>query len=177
MKQNKTQPFTYLGVYQWIDELTELVAGLSDEEWNEFTYRQKRIEGHGDTQTIPLMFDPEQKVRDIRHKHYEMFALHIGRLSGHLQATGFPNTVVRANLVKLFANCAIATHTDAGKFLTSSRRVHLPIQTNLGCTFTVGSETMHLSKGEIWEINNTGLPHSVLNGGGEHRVHLIVDVR
>lgn len=177
VEQQKTQSFTHLGKYEWIDELSDLVALFSEEDWNEFTFRQKNIIGHEYTQTIPLMFDYEQKTRDIRHRHYETYAPHLGKISAQLASTDFPSMVKRANLVRLSALSKIAPHVDQGSFLTSTRRVHIPVVTNPDCSFTVGGESRHLPKGEMWEINNTGLIHSVHNLGYTPRIHLIVDVR
>jgi hypothetical protein len=77
-------------------------------------------------------------------------------------------------LVKLFAGCEIAEHTDEGGIYKYAHRVHIPIVTNEGCYFTVGGEVGRMAAGEIVEINNT-MPHSVVNGDMD-RVHLIVDV-
>jgi hypothetical protein len=172
----KHEPFTHMGDYEAMDQLIQDVSALTDEEWNEFDHRQKR-NGFGQTQTIPLIFDHEQLIRHILHRHYDIFELHLNRFSGVLENAGHPSLIKRANLVRLRANSVIPTHTDQGEFLNTTRRIHLPIITNPGCTFTVGEETRHLPVGQMWEINNTGLPHSVNNGGDTPRIHLIVDVR
>lgn len=175
-KQTKHQPFTHLGEYEWIDELSESVGSFTDEDWGKFTFRQKNIVGHRHTQTIPLMFDYQKRTRDIRHEHYGVYASHLKRLSEHLSSIGCPAVVKRANLVKLLAKSEISAHIDKGDFLSHTRRIHIPISTNEACVFTVGNESRHLPRGGIWEINNTGLVHSVSNGGETHRVHLVVDV-
>jgi len=38
----------------------------------------------------------------------------------------------------------------------------------------VGDTEVHMKPGELWEINNRR-EHGVVNGGGEDRIHLIVD--
>lgn len=176
-KQDKHQPFTLLGTYEWIDELSDLIGLFSETDWNKFTFRQKTIVGHKHTQTIPLMFDYQKKTRDIRHEHYLTYAPHLGRVSAHLATMDYPSMVCRANLVRLLPQSEISAHIDRGEFLNSTRRIHIPVATNEGCIFTVGEESKHLPRGEMWEINNTGLIHSVTNGGDTPRIHLIVDVR
>lgn len=171
----KHEPFTHVGDYGAIEQLLQDVIRLTEEEWGEFDVRQKRT-GFGQTQTIPLLYDHEQLTRHIKHHHYDTFELHLNKFSGVLENAGHPSLVRRANLVRLRAHSVIPTHTDQGEFLNSTRRIHLPIITNPGCTFTVGTETKHLPVGQIWEINNTGMPHSVNNGGDTDRIHLIVDV-
>lgn len=171
----KHEPFTHVGDYGAIEQLLQDVIRLTEEEWGEFDVRQKR-NGFGQTQTIPLLFDHEQLTRHIQHHHYDTFELHLNKFSGVLENAGHPSLVRRANLVRLRAHSVIPTHTDQGEFLNSTRRIHLPIITNHGCTFTVGTETKHLPAGQMWEINNTGMPHSVNNGGDTDRIHLIVDV-
>lgn len=175
-KTLKSQPFAYLGNYPDIDAISKLVSGMTDTDWTKFTYRQKNIVGHKSTQTIPLMFDHLRKNRDIRHEQYETFAMHLQKISTVLAEQNYASVIKRANLVKLFSYSEISAHTDVGDFLTQTRRIHLPIHTNPQCTFTVGNETKHLPIGQLWEINNTGLVHSVHNNGNTDRVHLVIDV-
>lgn len=175
-KQEKTHAFVHRGAYPNMPALIDLVTEMPDSDWEEFTYRQKTIIGHKQTKTIPLMFDKQQKSRDIRHRHYPMFEEHLMRISDVLAGNGCPSSIKRANIVKLLPRSEISAHKDVGNFLNSTRRIHLAVQTNDGCTFTVGKETMHIPTGELWEINNTGLIHSVHNNGDTDRIHLIVDV-
>ena len=176
-KIQKIHPFQFLGQYRHIDSLINNVLDLDESEWQKFTIRQKNIVGHKFTQTVPLMFDYLKKSRDIRHPNYERFEHHLSAISEQLHEYGYSSVISRANLVRLFAQSEIAPHIDQGDFLNSTRRVHIPIITNDLCTFAVGSEIRHLPVGEMWEINNTGLTHSVTNAGSDHRVHLVVDVR
>lgn len=171
-KITKSQPFVCHGRYEDINALVADVAMLNESEWEKFTHRQKTIVGHGDTRTIPLLFDPVRLKNHVRHKHYGAFEHHLGAISASLSAT-----VRRANLVKLLPESEISPHYDKGDFLGSTRRIHVPITTNEYCTFVVGGEEKHLPVGEMWEINNTGMEHSVHNRGKTARIHLVVDVR
>jgi hypothetical protein len=62
-----------------------------------------------------------------------------------------------------------------GFSLVICRRIHIPIQTNEDCFFTVGDDKRNLRLGELWEINNDKQKHSVDNFGNTDRIHLIVD--
>ena len=82
---------------------------------------------------------------------------------------------MRAILVNLPSKKSIPSHVDTGKTLVDCRRIHIPLQTNENCFFTVGEEKKNLKLGEIWEINNDKKKHSVDNFGDNDRIHLIVD--
>jgi hypothetical protein len=174
---HKPEYFRLIGKYPCIDVLRSDVLALDDEEWTKFTYRQKNIVGHAKTQTIPLIFDYKKRTRRITHDNYCTFEQHLDSLSNTLKNNDFPFSIERANLVKLKANSDIAPHIDKGDFLSGTHRVHVPIETNSSCWFSVGNTSQHMGVGEIWEINNTGQIHSVHNNGVTDRIHLIVDVR
>jgi len=79
-------------------------------------------------------------------------------------------------LVKLTAKKSIRPHVDVVGFsLVVCRRIHIPIETNDECYFTVGDDKRNLKVGELWEINNDKKEHSVNNFGDTDRIHLIVD--
>lgn len=169
-------------------ELRQLVLGLTDEQWDSFSIRQKRYEVHRHTQTIGLVYDP-----DFRHSHptrlptLQMFETAV-RPALWMTADHFEETetgqqlikqnglgyFVRASLVRLNAGCGIAAHQDNNFSLTHSHRVHLPVVTNDDVRFTVGNETINMREGELYEINNRRT-HSVQNDGHEDRIHLILD--
>jgi quercetin dioxygenase-like cupin family protein len=171
-----------------IAELKKLVVSLTDEQWDQFSLRQKRYEVHQHTQTIGLVYDP-----DFRHSHptrlptLQMFERAIGPVlwmtADHFEETESAQRLIsengqgyfiRATLVRLKAGHSIAEHQDKNFSLTHSHRVHLPIVTNDEVMFTVGSETINMRDGQVFEINNRRM-HSVHNNGDEDRVHLILD--
>lgn len=172
----KPARFRFLGDYPHVDSLIEDVDSLGDAEWTYFTYRQKTIVGHRDTETVPLLFDWKRRTRHIEHRNFPRFAKHLDALSSLLREFNEPHIVKRANLVKLKAQSEIAPHVDKGEFLSSLNRLHIPIKTNDDCFFIVGSEMQRFRIGSIWEINNTDEVHSVHNNGSTDRIHLIIDV-
>ena len=170
------------------EPLRELVTTISDEEWNSDPFRQKRYEVHRDTQSVPLVFDP-----DFRHSHptrlprlqdFEQALIPaLGLVADHYEESDIGHALieefglgyfVRATLVRLVAGGSIAPHTDNNFSLVHSHRVHVPIETNPGVEFTVGEETRSLAAGHVYEINNRRM-HAVANTGDVDRVHLILD--
>jgi hypothetical protein len=179
--------FIHIGTLE-IAALKQRVLELPEQQWRREAFRQQRYEVHRDTQTVPLVFDP-----DFRHTHptrlpvlqefeplirpaLKMAADHFddspkGRELFEEHGMGY---FVRASLVRLQSGGAITEHTDNNFSLVHSHRVHLPIITNAEVGFTVGDEVINMKEGELWEINNRRL-HSVKNAGAEVRVHLILD--
>lgn len=171
-----------------VSELKALVADLTEEQWQSFSIRQQRYEVHKHTQTIGLVYDP-----DFRHTHPTrlptldrfdvalkpvlwMTADHFEQSPAGQQLVreNGPGYFIRASLVRLKAGSGIAEHRDMNFSLTHSHRVHLPLVTNENVRFTVGSETLNMAEGQVYEINNRRL-HSVRNDGTDDRVHLILD--
>lgn len=171
-----------------ITELKNLVLNLTDEHWENFSLRQKRYEVHQHTQSIGLVYDP-----DFRHSHptrlptLDMFEAELKPVlwmtADHFEETKKGKQLikengvgyfVRATLVRLKAGGSIAEHRDMNFSLTHSHRVHLPIVTNDEVWFSVGSETINMHEGQLYEINNRRL-HSVDNKGCDDRIHLILD--
>lgn len=101
---------------------------------------------------------------------YELIKKIVADLEDH-----FVGKAARILLIKLNSNNDVSTHTDGGDYLSSVKRCHIPIITNEKVTYTVDNETIHMAKGECWEINNFK-PHSVKNSWDQDRVHLLIDI-
>ena len=171
-----------------VADLKQRVLELREDQWQGEAFRQQRYEVHRDTQTVPLVFDP-----DFRHTHptrlpaLQMFES-VLRPALKMAADHFDDSptgrklfdeygmgyFVRANLVGLKPGGEITEHTDNNFSLVHSHRLHLPIITNEEVEFTVGDETINMKEGELYEINNRHL-HSVKNAASTNRVHLIMD--
>lgn len=81
-----------------------------------------------------------------------------------------------ALLINLPKHKSILPHIDSGdEHFFKTDRLHIPIQTNEKCLFTVSDETIHMQKGHVWEINNSTKTHSVVNNGDSDRIHLLID--
>lgn len=179
--------FFHIGDIDIVD-LKDLVLGLTEDQWESFSIRQKRYEVHQHTQTIGLVYDP-----DFRHSHptrlptLQIFEAELRPVlwmtADHFEDTETARQLmqengqgyfIRASLVRLKAGSDIAEHRDMNFSLTHSHRVHLPIVSNEKVLFTVGAETIHMREGQLFEINNRRL-HTVSNGGDDDRIHLILD--
>lgn len=174
--KHKPFEFRFIGHCPKFAELKNSILSLSNDDWDEFTYRQNNIIGHKKTKTIPLLYDYKKGSREIRHSKYEMFEKHLDEISKHLSSLGEPSSIKRANIVLLQAKSSIGNHMDRGEFLQSTGRIHIPILTNSQCYFVVDTKEQNLQESELWEINNTDKYHSVHNDGPTDRIHLIIDV-
>ena len=162
--------FKYYGNYP----IGDILNKLSNLDWGEFTFRQKTYETHSNTLTVPLLWDDEK--RSIKYwKDHEIFKDNLNEISNLLNekiGKGFIETAILINLPK---TKKIDSHYDAGMYFSERNRIHIPIITNNKCIFEVNGEEINMKQGEIWEINNSGKPHSVINGGEEDRIHLLID--
>ena len=167
--------FLQLGTGFDVTALQRKIEDVSDEVWLE-SGREKLFAVHKDTQSAQLVH-----FEDYKHEVPETFPLHadfetvvepiVDYIRRYYNDNGF---VVRMLLAKLRAGGKIPAHTDAGYSLLNCHRVHIPVITSDSVDFTVGDETITMSTGEAWEINN-GEQHHVHNRGHEDRVHLIID--
>jgi hypothetical protein len=160
-------------------DITRLKARLleqTEEDWNANPSRQRTFTAHADTQTIPLLFDPDYRHESpTRHPKYAEFEPLVKPITDQvfslLNAEGW---FIRVMFTRLKPGGHILPHSDFGYSLGHSRRIHVPLVTNPGAEFRILGETQVLGEGEVWEINNM-VDHEVFNKGREHRVHLILD--
>ena len=80
----------------------------------------------------------------------------------------------RIFITKLLPRSTIEPHIDQGDYFKHYHRVHLPLQTQPGCAFTVDGHSEELVEGDLYVLNNC-LTHSVANPSDQDRVHLIID--
>lgn len=159
-----------------IGYVKEVVENFTEEDWNEFDFRQKTFEVHKETKTIPLIFDTDFRSSNPTYlPRANLFIDDIKRFSNLLKDFYGEGYLIRSILVSLKANSVIAPHIDKGDSLEKCFRVHLPIITNDKVNFIVGDEMKIFKEGELWEINNSGKIHSVENNSDVDRVHLILD--
>ncbi len=175
---NVNESFKYYGHYDISNILIILDSNKVD--WNEFTLRQKACTDMVNTQTIKIVYDNDffsTNFNPVFTKNYPYFEEDLNNICEIIkQKTNSPGFLLRAILTKLYKKSNIPTHVDnANNTFKFSRRIHVPIITNEKCIFKVGEESINMKVGEIWEMNNDKLPHSVINDGDEDRVHLIID--
>ena len=95
----------------------------------------------------------------------------VQQIIGYLGVEGI---VTRIQFARMKPGATIQPHIDQSLMLVSSHRVHIPLTSNDGVTFTIDEQDCHFDPGEVFELNNR-VVHSVANNGDSDRIHLIVD--
>jgi len=147
--------------------------------WKENTSRQKEYEQHRFTETIFLRFRKDLNTflnfELVDYPLMEVYRDEIDRyleiLSHHYKIKDYG--VIIANLK---SGGIIPLHYDYGNYFESSHRVHIPIRTNEQVLFKVNEETFNMKCGNVYEIDNVGSIHGVLNTSIEDRYHIIFDL-
>lgn len=80
----------------------------------------------------------------------------------------------RSRLMGLAPGAQVPRHVDIHYYWRTHLRIHIPVVTNPGVTFTCGGETVHMAPGECWIFDSFQL-HEVHNAGTEKRIHLVLD--
>ena len=80
----------------------------------------------------------------------------------------------RSRLMGLAAGRDVPPHVDSHYYWRTHHRIHIPVITNPGVSFSCGPETVHMAEGECWMFDNFRW-HTVQNNGTEQRVHLVLD--
>ena len=153
----------------------EKTLSFSEDDWNQYQWRQKTFSNHRHTKTIPLIFNEDLSINkaDTR-EHYNKFKEELGVLGNIFRSFHGEGFIVRALLVKMPKKTRITIHTDGGDSLIMCNRHHIAIETNPEVLFIVNDEKKNMKVGEIWEINNQ-LAHGAVNESDSDRVHLIID--
>ena len=82
----------------------------------------------------------------------------------------------RVRLMRLRSGGHIFRHSDPVQDVAHDLvRLHIPITTNPDVLFLVNEQRLVMQPGEVWHVD-VRFPHEVHNRGGEHRVHLVVDL-
>jgi len=173
-----------------VTSLRRQVLELTEQDWSANDVRQRRFAVHRDTQSVHLIFDEDFRHSDPTYRPaFNLLEPALTPLLSHIarqfrpagarallkrNKTAPQGYFVRALLARLRPGGSIPEHLDRNFSLTHCHRVHVPLLTNDQVRFSVGASTRTLQEGEIWEINNRR-GHSVVNGGREPRIHLIVD--
>ncbi len=80
----------------------------------------------------------------------------------------------RSRLMALAPGAEVPAHVDAHYYWRTHLRIHIPVITNPGVTFTCGDATVHMKAGECWLFDSFRW-HDVQNQGTERRIHLVLD--
>lgn len=172
------QPFLYYGKFE-VENIKNILSS-NPLDWDTFDLRQKACTDMVHTKTIPIVYDENffsTNYEPVYTENFHFFEEELSKLSKLiLEKTDQNGYLLRAILVKLSKKKNIPSHVDtANESFKYCRRIHVPIVTNPNCFFTVGDTTINMKEGEVWEMNNDKLEHSVENQGDEDRIHLIID--
>ena len=166
-----------LGEYE--DTLAQdLLSSIDPEHWKISTERQKAYKVHRFTETIRLRHVRDLNFTNFKFINYEMFEFYKSFIDKYLEILSkfYEVKEYSALLVNLKPKSIIDPHTDSGsRYFQLGRRIHIPIKTNKDVSFTVGTTTLNMQVGKIYEINNL-TSHSVENTSTENRIHLIMDI-
>lgn len=80
----------------------------------------------------------------------------------------------RSRLMALAPGAEVPAHVDAHYYWRTHLRIHIPVITNPGVTFTCGDAKVHMAAGECWVFDSFRW-HDVQNRGSERRIHLVLD--
>ncbi len=86
----------------------------------------------------------------------------------------FGAPVGRTRLMRIDPGGEATPHFDVHLYWFDRVRIHVPIVTSDDVEFQCGDEAVHMAAGESW-VFDTFHRHNVLNPGGHHRVHLVID--
>ena len=87
----------------------------------------------------------------------------------------FGEVLARSRLMKLDAGCEVQYHVDFNYHWYTRVRIHIPITTHPSVMFYCGDEIVHMEAGECWIFDNWRR-HKVVNGSGQERIHLVIDL-
>jgi quercetin dioxygenase-like cupin family protein len=156
----------------------DLVA-LQDGDWVEHFVKQNYS---GDWSVIPLRA-PAGETHPIRMIYSDPSATawvdtpwldRSPALRNAIAAFHCPVTTVR--LMRLASGSRIHEHKDHDLMAESgAARIHVPITTNPGVTFTLNGTPVTMAPGEAWYLRLAD-PHAVSNEGSSARVHLVLDL-
>ncbi|MGO9038450.1 MAG: aspartyl/asparaginyl beta-hydroxylase domain-containing protein [Steroidobacteraceae bacterium] len=157
--------------------LTERVLAADESAWHLDTRRQDDYEVHVETQSIILVFFDGWPTVNVAHgSGWDAFADLAMPVMEELVAKHYPpgGMVLRVVLARLLPGRQIEAHTDKHPSFSIAHRIHVPLLTNPGVEFIVGTERIATRPQYAFELNNK-LPHSVANRGDTARIHLIFD--
>jgi hypothetical protein len=80
----------------------------------------------------------------------------------------------RSRLMGLQPGAVVPEHVDIHYYWRTHLRLHIPVVTNPEVAFTCAGETIHMQAGECWLLDSF-YRHSVVNGGSDTRIHLVLD--
>ncbi len=174
----KPQTYRDLGKYD-VAELVDLVARLPDSLWAiEDDRKENRFDVFHHTQHIIFRFPPGNRDHTEYYTN-PIWAVWRERLRPLMDAITAQyahkeRRYSKIMLARLLAGCEIDQHFDGAGSNLYTHKVHVPLISGPGATFTIEGDERHLEVGRAYEVNNI-VRHAARNDGDVHRVHLIFE--
>jgi len=157
--------------------LAQKVLALPEDVWLADPRRQDDYDVHAQTQSIILLFCegwPEVTVTEANGWSL-LSDVATPIMDAIIERRYRPGgRVLRAMITRLKPGKRIARHKDSHPSFSIAHRIHVPLITNSGVEFVVGSERVPPRPGYAFELNNLML-HHVINDGPDDRIHFIFD--
>ena len=148
---------------------------------NELDYTHEVLHRIGPLQGSLVIFNKQyfSKIQGIDNKNYTDISLKIHELSSvfveEIKEEYFKNyTILKSEVSICLPKTLQGFHIDPRLFHRFSKRIHIPIKTNLNAFLEIGNSRYFLNDSSIWEFNNLKL-HRAGNLGSESRTHIITD--
>lgn len=177
-KYPKTDFFNHLGTAD-VGDLVERVKDIPDSLWDsENRDKPNKFARLNDTCHIIFRFLARPDSMFDFHDHPVLWdewkdAL-LPIMEQAAKGLGYENYCFpRVMLARLPAGGEVSRHSD-GEASHYVHKIHVPLITNEETVFHVGTQSMHMPVGEIYEVNNKRI-HSVRNDGRHDRIHLIFE--
>jgi hypothetical protein len=158
-------------------KLIKHVSAADESAWYADNRRQDDYEVHVETQSIILVFfSGWPSVRVDHGSGWEAFGDLAMPIMEELVARHYPpgGMVLRVIMARLLPHCRIEAHRDTHPSFSVAHRIHVPLLTNPGVEFLVGTERIDTQPQYAFELNNK-MAHAVANRGATARIHLIFD--
>ncbi|KAL4458606.1 hypothetical protein ABPG75_013471 [Micractinium tetrahymenae] len=184
--------------------LKALLGTLEEADWREERHRASNawLSGREENlrelkpgaQAIMLLFSDQDGAEVFRFPWYDRFKEAVEPLLLQILGPRDVANILRLQLARMAPRSELKQHVDTGGYAERGHRIHLVLQTNPGVSFLVcdtpenaASESgpvvpdslpclpIHVEVGLAFELNNR-LPHRVMNGGDQERIHLLIDV-
>ena len=162
-----------------ISDLREAVLALPEDVW-EAENRSKPNRFDALDKTSHIVFRFVENFRDWRTSYdrplwSEWKPLLEPVLSAATAGYGYARGAYpRVMLARMGPGGVIQPHRDANPAAKWPHKIHVPILTNEGVTFTIDGVGYRIEEGEAVEVNNM-VVHAVTNAGHAPRIHLIFE--
>lgn len=162
-----SKPLLKLPIRFSADALAAEVAALPKSAW---TAHPQRFQGNSAVRLITAHGRPTDAIQgEMAPTPYLADCPYIRQIMAEIGSVWG-----RSRLMALAPGAEVPAHIDSHYYWRTHIRIHIPVVTNPGVSFTCGEETVHMEAGECW-VFDSFLRHEVHNRGSETRVHLVLD--